>query len=450
MKKLTILIVGFFCLSATVAFCQDSEQEAASKPFSLFGDVLEDSFGIKAFGYLKVGYSKNDTSTHAESAEGSSNHPVAGPSDEQLQLNSLIVALNRPIKTSIIPRATPLPGPKPEEFSWGFWTEALYGRDALPALSFGFDDEWAANKEPKGVAAGSNRQNYLAMPQVFVQLYAPFYKGMALTLGRFGSGVGHEIPSSWRPSPNIFYSKTFVFLSQPDQVTGALLSAKLMENKFGMLAAEFGVVNGRQNWQDNNDDKSFIGALRWRSPNMSTWLDYSFMVGNEQNDLSKISEPQMPTSRVISPRGQLREHHSLSLTMHPTSKLTTTAEVVYGKQHADGRADTIDALTGPNYKGGSYMGGYLEFVYASSKTLRYAIRGEHFRDRKNVALFPITAVSGDFNAVTAGVQWDAHPNVLIRPEIRYDWQAHNDGVNAYGNGRDDKQTTFSVDMTLYF
>ena len=450
MKKITFLLVGLFFLTSTFALCQNNEEPVSSEPFSLFGNVLEDTLGVKAFGYLKVGYSKNDTSTHAESTGGSSNHPVAGPSDEQLQLNSLIVALNRPIKSSIIPRATPLPGPKPEEFSWGFWTEVLYGRDALPAQSFGFDDDWPANKTPDGVAVGSNRQNYFAMPQAFVQVYAPFYKGMALTVGRFGSGVGHEIPSSWRPSPNVFYSHTYAFLSQPDQVTGALLSAKLMENSFGLLAAEFGVVNGRQNWQDNNDDKSIIGALRWRSPNMSTWLDYSFMIGNEQNDLSKISEPQMPTSRVISPRGQLREHHSLSLTMHPVSKLTTTAEVVYGKQHADGRADTIDALTGPNYEGGSYMGAYLQAVYDYSKTLRYAIRGEHFRDRKNTALFPVTVTPGDFNAITAGLQWDAHPNVLIRPEIRYDWQTHNDGVNAFGNGRDDKQTTFSVDLTLYF
>lgn len=450
MKKKSFFIVIFMCLTSTYAFCQDSEEPAYSKPYSLFGSILEDTFGINAFGYLKVGYSRNDTSTHSERTGGSSNHPVAGPSDEGLQLNSVTVALNRPILSSIIPRATPLPGPAPEKFSWGFWTEAVYGRDALPALSFGFDDDWSTNKSPDGVVPGSNRQNYLAMAQAFVQIYAPFHKGMALTVGRFGSGVGHEIPSSWRPSPNVFYSHTYAFLTQPDQVTGALLSAKVMDNDYGLLAAEFGVVNGRQNWQDNNDDKSFIGALRWRSSNMETWLDYSFMVGNEQNDLNKISTPQMPTSRVISPRGQLREHHSLSMTIHPVSKLTATAEIVYGKQHADGKDDTIDALTGPYYEGGSYKGGYLQLVYESSKKLRYAVRAEKFMDRKNVGLFPVTDVPGDFNAITAGLQWDANPNVLIRPEIRFDWQSNNDGVNAFGSGRDDKQATFSVDVTIYF
>ena len=30
---------------------------------------------------------------------------------------------------------------------------------------------------------------------------------------------------------------------------------------------------------------------------MSTWVDYSFMRGNEQNDMKRVSAPQMPIAR---------------------------------------------------------------------------------------------------------------------------------------------------------
>ena len=77
-----------------------------------------------------------------------------------------------------------------------------------------------------------------------------------------------------------------------------------MRNDLGFLAGEIGVVNGRQNWKDNNSDKSVIGALRWRSSDMQTWMNYSFMRGNEQNEPG--GAVQAPISRVISPRGQMR------------------------------------------------------------------------------------------------------------------------------------------------
>jgi hypothetical protein len=425
----------------------DTPPPTDNAPFALF-DGLEQATGVKLHGYLQAGFAVNNRSTHDQATAGHSNFPIVGPSDEGLQINELHFALTKAMHSNLLPRITPLPGPVPWDYSWGFNVEALYGRNGLPASMHGLDADWRINQSPTGVAPGSNRQNYLATPQVYAEAYLPWWQGMTLMVGRFGAGVGYEIPPSFRPGPDFFYSRTYAFVAQPDQVAGGLLSANVMRNDLGLVAAEIGMVNGRQNWRDNNDDKSVIGALRWRSSDMGTWVDYSFMTGNEQNDPTVT--PQMPTSRLISPRGQRRSHHSLSVVAHPMDRVELHGEVLFGEQRGDGQADTIDILSGPGYTGGRYRGANAQVSYRMSETLQYALRAETFQDRKAVALFPVTAVAGDFHAVTLGARVDLTRNVLLRPELRYDWQSHNQGVKAFGGGTASNQTTLSADLVVYF
>ena len=448
MKLKPIYVACVTLLAATCASAQaDDTQNADTPMFSLF-DSVEQATGVKVHGFVQMGFSTNNVTSHDQATAGQSNLPVVGPADEGLQLNAVQIFFEKAMHANILPRITPLPGPVPWEYSWGFHAEALYGRNGLPASMLGLDADWEVNKTPVGTAPGSNRQNYLALPQVYAELYLPWAQGMALTVGRFASGVGYEIPPAVRPSPNFFYSRTYAFVSQPDQVAGAMLSANLMRGATGLLAGEIGVVNGRQNWKDNNSDKSIVGALRWRSGDMQTWVDYSFMRGNEQNDPSAL--PQMPIARLISPRGQMRDHHSLSITAHPADALQVSAELLTGGQAGDGQPDTIDILSGPGYTGGRYSGLNAQVLYRTQPNLQYGLRVETFRDAKGVALFPVTAVSGIFNAITMGVKYDVNKNVVFRPELRYDWQSENNGVNAFGGGKASSQTTLSADIIFYF
>lgn len=414
--------------------------------FSPF-EAIEQATGIKVNGLLQVGVSRNNNTTSEQAKKGSTNLPVIGPSDEGVQLNAIQLAFERPMRSNILPRITPLPGPVPWEFSWGFRGELLYGRNGLPAQMQGLDSKWGVNKTDEGVAPGSNHQRYVAMPQLFAEAYFPVALGVTAMAGRFGAGVGRDIPPEWRPGPNFFYSKTYAFASQPDQVAGALVSANLLRDDSGFLAGELGLVNGRQNWEDNNSDKSLIGALRWRSGDMQTWVDYSFMHGNEQNEPGKA--PQMPIARIISPRGQMRDHHSLAMVLNPSDAWQVKGEVLYGKQAGDGRMDTVDILTGPGFKGGSYTGWNAQVQYKASPVLQYGLRLETFRDSKGVALFPVTAVPGTFNAVTLGVRYDLNKSVVLRSELRHDWQSGHRG-KAFGGGAADKQTTLSADLLVYF
>lgn len=420
-----------------------ADDQGSFSPF----EAIEQATGIKVHGFAQVGVSRNNNTTSAQAKKGHTNFPVVGPSDEGLQLNAIQLAYDKPMRSNILPRITPLPGPVPWEFSWGFHGELLYGRNGLPAQMLGLDSKWSVNETDAGVSPGSNHQNYLAMPQLYAEFYFPVAKGMSLMVGRFGTGVGRDIPPEWRPGPNFFYSKAYALVSQPDQVAGALVSANLLRNESGFLAGELGVVNGRQNWKDNNSDKSLIGALRWRSGDMQTWVDYSFMHGNEQN--SPGAAPQMPIARIISPRGQMRDHHSLALVLNPADAWQVKGEVLYGKQAGDGKMDTVDVLTGPGFAGGSYSGLNAQVQYKASPVLQYGLRFETFKDSKGVALFPVTAVPSTFNAVTLGLRYDFNKNVVLRSELRHDWQSRH-GLKAFGGGTADKQTTVSADLLVYF
>ena len=446
-------VAASFLGSSVGVWAQGAEEEAwgdGALARSMFGDDFEQSSGVRIKGVAQIGWSHNDASDAGWSPnDGHTNYPVVGANDEGFQLNGIQLTAEKSLKSNILPRITPLPGPKPEEFSWGFTAELIYGRNGLMAGMYGFDQQWAINRpgNEDAAKAATSHQNYLAAPQAFLQFYMPVLDGVAVTVGRFGSGVGYEIPPATRPSPNFFYTHTYALVSQPDQVAGVLVSTNVFRNNYGLLAAELGVVNGRQNWQDNNAQKSALGALRWRSPDMRTWVDYSFMSGDEQNDLDH--DIQMPVSRILSDTGLRRDHHSLLVRHHFDERWMLAVEGLSGKQR--GNADhSIDLITGQPFSGAHYRGANATLRYKSSKLVEYGVRVERFEDPDGFALLPTTTVAGSYNAVTVGANLNLHPHLVVRPEIRYDWQSDNDGVRAYGAGRAEHQTTFSIDALIYF
>jgi hypothetical protein len=440
-------------LSITSLSCAAAAQPDEPAEGYLFRELLgkseADSSGIVVQGYAQAGVAHNDNSTSASRAAGNSNFPVA-PGDEGFKLEDFKIGVGKPIATNILPRMTPLPGPVPTEFSFGFQADLMYGRSGQPASMFGFDQNWGVNQPGASdpVKAAVNRQNFLAMPQLFVQAYLPVGYGVALTIGRFGAGIGYEIAPQVRPSPNVFYSRSYAFLAQPDQVAGVLVSANVMRGPGGLMAVELGAVNGWQNLQDNNGSRSVIGAIRWRSGDMRTGVNYSFISGNEQN--APDAQVQAPVATIISPRGQRRQHHSLSATHDFENGWSASVEALYGKQAGDGLPDTVSILAGPGFAGAHYRGQNAIVSFRQSARQRYSVRLEHFSSPDGFGLFPSTTVRSDFNAVTLGTQFDLNKFVAFRPEVRYDWQSRNNGIKAFGNGTANRQLTLSGDVVLRF
>jgi opacity protein-like surface antigen len=416
----------------------------------LFGSSLERDYGITVSGLLDLAYVRNNRSTHDEREDGQSNLPLTGMSDEGSEFGGFHIFIDKPLKSTMVPRITPTPGPTPQEASFGFTFESNYGRNAQYARTYGWDMHWNVNQPGDNDTdkARRDKQKFLAIPNIAGLAYLPIGTGLNVMAGVFGPAIGYEIPPNIRASRNAFASKTYAFVTEPGTVAGVMLGSRVINNDSGLLGVELGVVQGWDNIRDNNNGKSTIGALRWRSPDMQTWVDYEFIAGNEQND--NVDDVQAPISRLISQDNQFKQQHSLNGWHQFDEYWSMGAEVVYGRQDGDGKPGTVDIVTGPGFDGAHWWGANAVVTYQYKPDLAFSVRGEHFSDPDGFILFPTTTARGDFNALTAGLRYDVTRNVSLRPEIRYDWFDGRDSQRPFGNGRDQTQLTGMVEALIYF
>lgn len=427
----------------------------------LFGTGFTDA-GLKLGGWTQAGYAYNDV---VHGSKGLGNAPVVLARDTGFQLNQAYLFFERQIQSNIIPRVTPTPAPKSENYSFGWNVSLLYGRDGQPLQTYGWDSRWSVNYPGNydATRATENKQNFLIAPQAFLQGYVPWHKGMAFLLGTWMSPFSYDIGLNMEQGPNFLYSHSYALEAAPVKEVGLLVAANLANTKeFGILAVEAAVANGWSNFKDNNNSPAFNLNLRYRTGDMRTWVDLVSMWGNNQADPAKVNFPggaswrwfgdraNIPATRVISPRDQMRTQVGLIVQHQWSEPLRTVVELTYGKQKGDGAADTIDIITGPGFKGASWGGLNLEAQYRLKPSLALAVRAETFRDRDGFVLFPNTTAKGDFNDVTAGIQYNLNKHFLFRPEVRYDWQSGNHGENAFGGGTKDKQLGFNADLVIRY
>ncbi len=421
------------------------------------GKAIKETTGATVFGLFQAGYSYNDVTTSGDKKKSRSN-TIAGPSDEGPQFNGMILSIEKLPEANFIPRITPLPGPMSDKYSWGFRADLHYGRDGLMSAANGIENTWHRNQGASGIPPNANHMNYLSFPMVYAQAYAPIGLGTAITTGRFGVNLGYEIPPSWRQAPNFFYSRTYALVSQIDQIIGTQISTNLVRNQYGMLLGEFGFGKGYQLGRDNNDSNNVFGVLRWRSNDMSKFITYSFIAGDEQTDSSRASEAMTwyPNHPIKASTGQRREQHSLVAGFMPNAQWKIAGELLYGKQEGSGDAEWV---TGGDFRGATYKGFNGHLTYKASETIRYGLRYEIFKDPQGFALTPLGTPGATVQAITLGANIDLSKNIVLRPELRHDWaKTTNGGVKFFGNvphfgqstATDNRQTTISADLLFYF
>lgn len=450
-----------FLLASTLAANPAQEGAEGALGRKLFGPGFSDAH-LKLAGWTEVGFTYND-SDHG--AAGLGNSPVVLDRDSGLQLNQTYLFFEREIATNILPRVTPVPGPMPQEYSFGWNAGLLYGRDGQLVQTFGWDSRWSVNSPGNydSSRASENRQNFLVFPQFFLQGYLPWYKGMAFFLGNWMSPFSYEIGFNLEKGPNLLYTHSYALEAAPVKESGLLWAANLANSKgFGLLAMEAGVTRGWSNFNDNNGNPAYNLNLRYRTSDMRTWIDVCSMWGNAQADPRKVDFPaseswrwfgdkaNIPATQIISPRGQMRSQFDCTVIHQFTERLKGVFEFNCGKQKGDGALDTIDVLTGPGFKGASWGGVNVEAQYRFSPSFTCAARAETFRDRNGYALYPNTGVHSDMNEVTLGTQYQYNRYVQFRPELRNDWQSNNHGENAFANGTRNKQLSFNADLVVRY
>ncbi len=374
---------------------EDDEEAEAPEPWTLFQLPRLEQHGVRVRGWLAQGFTWNPDRPQNRS------NGVMGMNDRanDYLFNQLGLILEKPVVED------------PCNWSFGGRATLMYGADARFVQAFGFDDEW-----------NSGRFVALAMPELYADVFLPWGKGASLRLGRFWTPIGYEgVPALDR----FFHSATNAFtLAEPSTHTGALLKYPLTEQ----WTVQGGVVQGWDVWQDNNDSLAALGALCWISQDEQTTVTGVFYSGDETADLD---DNQFTYSFML------------------THELTDRWRYVFWNDFNTARDVAFTSTGDP--KNGQWFAFTNALFYAVDDEISVGCRFEYYRDDDGVTIFdPISDDNlgpGDLFGLTLGVNYTPTTNLLIRPEIRWDWANR---AIPYDDQSDRQQFTGSCDAVWQF
>lgn len=471
---------------------------------SLGGEKFTRKTGVKLDYFMEIGVSTNST-IKGNALNGNANGPVASPPDANVvTIERWEQFVHKDIKGNIIPRTTTTPAPMYKKFDWGFMSDTLYGRQANACRMTGFDRDWTTNQADM-TKDSANRNTFLCESNAYLQMYLPIFQGVAITAGRFADNVMiDEIPPIFSNGPNFFYTHSYQFF-RSGQVFGGMISANLYRSRaHGYLMGEFGIHNGVSTMYSMSGKRNYDYALRYRTPKMDTWIDYTGRIGygnvkaNAGCSLTSCTTPvkalwvsdNLPNFHVFSPDPQMMFENALTVQHEFRPKWKVVAAMQYGKQFGDGKSSTIATFSPAGlgvcriptaaipthqpycqagFTGAFFMSENATISYKVNNQLSAAFRMEHFRNPQGFFLEPMAAVvtegtslpalwngvKGNFNDLTWGINYNPNKYVRIRPELRYDWQGGHYINKAFGqnntNGkRSGSQMTAAMDMVLFF
>jgi hypothetical protein len=365
--------------------------------------------GFKMGGWLQQGVTFN-----GYNSDDGFNGPVAtNDMDDQYQMNQLWLYLDRPANNG------------GSGFAWGGHVDAIYGTDWRFGINSGLEDN----------INGFDYQRYgLVIPQAYLELA---YNRLSVKLGHFAAILDYEaVPAVMNP----FYSHSYSYgYTVPQLVTGALAEYKLTDR----LSVLGGPHRGWNQFEDNNDTIDFMGGVKWAGPNELTKIAWAFSIG-----------PQNPSADFDNgPGDQNRFVYSLVVQRKVTERLDYIFVQNLGTEtNAPAEGRTADWYGINNY-----------LLYKINPKWSAAMRAEWLRDDDGVRVagpgnipgvyaWAGHGYAGNFYDLTAGLNWRPNGNLLVRPELRWDW--YNGPAGPVGlpfdGGNESDQFTCAVDAIFTF
>lgn len=292
-----------------------------------------------------------------------------------------------------------------EGFDWGGRFDAMYGIDAADTQAFG--------NPPGNWDFVQDELDHGAFGWAFPQLYLELaYKDIQVKGGHFYTLLGYEVV----PAPgNFFYSHAFtMYKGEAFTHTGALLTYTGIEK----VVLYGGWTAGWDTGFDQlGDGSSFLGGFSFTPVDEATFT-YILTGG----DLGWVGEGYS---------------HSMVLVYNPIEKLTYVLQSDYINTDQDvlGSGDSDYKTIGVNQ--------YL--IYQLIDELGIGARGEWWR-----------ANGVDYGGITGGVNLKPLPNLVLRPEIRYQFSGEgNDDRNRVTNNNPaglpvGGDPIFGIDMIVTF
>lgn len=270
-----------------------------------------------------------------------------------------------------------------EGLDWGFRSDLVYGVDAQDTQAFGNNPgEWDyQNGWDHGIYGW-------AMPQLYAEVA---YDKLKVKVGHFFTLIGYEVVPA---TGNFFYSHAFtMYNSEPFTHTGALATYTVSDSLEVYGGWTLGWDTG---FDQNNGGSNFLGGF-----SQALSEDVRFIYITTVGDLGW--------------RGP-GYSHSVVLDMALTEKL----KYVIQSDLVNANADFVDLGIPKNQVG------FLNHSYGLNQYLIYQINdcvaaGTRLEWWK---------AGGDSQyGWTTGLNVKPHANVIVRPEIRYDW---NPGTSFVG------------------
>jgi hypothetical protein len=266
------------------------------------------------------------------------------------------------------------------EPTFGFrWDTILPGADYRFTLARGiFNDQLTANH-------GQPNLYGIDPIQFYAEAYFPTIgRGLDLKLGRIFCQYGVEANDA--PS-NALLSHAYTFIYDPFTHTGLMATLKMTD----AWSVQFGSMLGSDIFIDPADVATFMGDVKWVSPDQRNTVLLSVILGPGRfNQGRNFNNPEI---------FDLVYTHKLS------ARLTYNFESLYGFQ------TNVPAIGTANWFG---IVNYL--TYNFTPRLNGTTRLEFFDDPQGQR----TGFRGLYSALTAGLSFSPVKSIVFRPELRYD------------------------------
>lgn len=296
-------------------------------------------------------------------------------------------------------------------FDIGGRIDYVYGVDAQDTQAFGTDPRGWDNSWDHGIYGH-------ALPQAYLQAG---YGDLSVQVGHFFTAIGQEVI----PAPdNFFYSHTYTrYHSEPFTHAGAVASYALDEN----VSVFGGYTLGWDSGFDDNGD-NYIGGFT------STLNDYATFT--YATTIGRFNERRF---NDVAERGYM---HSLVL----NTGLTSNLRYIFHSDFLD-TEDASGAVVRQTFDISQYLLYTINDCWTAGTRFEwYNQEGVFLNQQQPPGAGPGLIQESNFYALTLGVNYKPHANVLVRPEIRWDW----DEDELAGLDAGERQTTFGIDTILLF
>lgn len=373
-------------------------------PWKLFDHPGLAERGINMGGWLEQGLTFN-----ADNPADRFNGPVAtNDRDGEYQMNQLWLFMDK---------AT---GTHGSCWTWGGRVDMMYGTDFRYGVSNGLETRI------------DNLDSYygLVVPQAYGAVGNDRWTIIA---GHYAGILNYE----QIPAPaNFFYSHSYAMgYAVPLLVTGVQTTYKFDSN----WSATGGFNRGWMQWEDNNESLDFMGGVAWVGDNKRDRLAFNVDSG-AQDDAGD-------NNRFV---------YSLIYQHDFTCRFT------YALEHVLGHEQNGDVRNGNDAE---WYGLTQYLYYTLSPTWKAGLRAEWFRDDDGARVAGVghqsighgwaggPGFAGDFFEISAGLNWQPTANLLVRPELRWDWYSGTPdlaGELPFDDGTSDKQFLLGTDVILTF